>query len=64
MKTTKNKEALKIITAMETLGYQVDLIEIQPETGFYLTPGRCLINIKASPLIEISCEENPSKSPE
>ena len=61
-KTTKTREMIKIMKALEALGYQVDSIEMQPETGFYLDQGHCLINIKASPLIEI--KSHFSKSPE
>ena len=59
--TTKTRELIKIMNALEALGYQVDSIEMQPEGGFYIDPHNCLINIKASPLIEIPFEENPSK---
>jgi len=57
MTKTKNRELTKIINGLEALGYQVDSIKMSPETGFYLDPGRCLINIKASPLIEIRTDE-------
>ena len=60
--TTKTRELVKIMNALEALGYQVDSIKMQPETGFDLDLGRCLVKITVSPLIKISCEENPSKS--
>jgi len=57
IKTTKNKELIKILNVMESLGYQVDSIEMQPEGDFYMNSRPCLIIIKASPLIEIRTEE-------
>ena len=53
IKTTKNKEMIKILNGMETMGYQVDSIEMIPEGDFQPSPKYCLINIKASPLIEV-----------
>jgi len=57
-KTTKTRELIKIMNALEVLGYQVDSIEMQPETGFYLDPRQCLIKITASPLIEVQVSES------
>jgi len=59
---TKNKELIKIMQAMEALGYQVDSIEMLPSEAFF-TSARygCVINIKASPLIEIPLEDSYSK---
>jgi len=47
-KTTKTREMIKIMKALEALGYQVDSIEMQPEGECRLIPCGCLINIKAS----------------
>ena len=52
MVKTKSGELTKLIRGVEALGYQVDSIEMLPEGGFSTEPGRCLVNIKASPLVE------------
>jgi hypothetical protein len=62
MKKTKNSELTKIINGMETLGYQVDSIEMLPEGAFHIIPGQCLINIKASPLVEVQASESPEQT--
>ena len=56
--TTKTRELIKIMNALEALGYQVDSIEMQPETGFELNPRQCLVKITVSPLIEIQVSES------
>jgi hypothetical protein len=59
MVKTKNRELTKIINGMEALGYQVDFIEMLPEGAFNASPGQCLVNIKASPLVEFQAPESP-----
>ena len=59
---TKNSELKKIIDSMEVLGYQIDSIEMIPEGSFRTTPGCCLINIKASPLITVPVSESPEQA--
>lgn len=57
--TTKTREIIKIMNALETLGYQVDSIEMQPEGRFYPGyEGQCLVKITASPLIEVQVSES------
>jgi len=59
---TKNRELIKILRGMEALGYQVDSIEMLPETEFRPVPGGCLITIKASPLIEVPLSESSEQT--
>ncbi|MDR1839284.1 MAG: hypothetical protein LBQ93_06870 [Treponema sp.] len=53
MTKTKNGELVKLINAIEAVGYQVDSIKMLPEGNFYTEQDRCLISIKASPLVEV-----------
>ena len=58
MTKTKSKELAKLINVIEAVGYQVDSIEMSPEGEFCTQPGRCLVSIKASPLVEIRVSES------
>ena len=59
MTKTKNGELIRLINAVEAVGYQVDSIEMLPEGGFYPAPGGCLVSIKASPLEEVRVSTPP-----
>ena len=59
MTKTKNDELSKITRGMTLLGYQVDSIEMLPEGSFYIEPERCLVTIKASPLVEVHSSKPP-----
>jgi cysteine sulfinate desulfinase/cysteine desulfurase-like protein len=64
MTKTKNSELIKLINCIEEAGYQVDSIKILPEGVVNLEPGRCLINIKASPLVEVQVSESLEQTKE
>ena len=59
MTKTKNGELIRLINAIKAVGYQVDSIEMLPGGDFYPESGRCLINIKASPLVEVLSSKPP-----